>query len=63
MPLGTILSKQAIHTLTQLHAELAGKIEGNRKKKGGVRRDGTSKPEYRFEILITVLGFYCAGAP
>jgi hypothetical protein len=31
MPLGTILSKQAIHTLTQLHAELAGKIEGNRK--------------------------------
>jgi hypothetical protein len=31
MPLGTILSKQALHTLTQLHAELAGKIEGNRK--------------------------------
>src|SRR5579872_4525216 len=31
MPLGTILSKQAIHTLTQLHAELAGKIETNRK--------------------------------
>jgi hypothetical protein len=31
MPLGTILSKQAINTLTQLHAELAGKIEGNRK--------------------------------
>jgi hypothetical protein len=32
MPLGTILSKQALHTLTQLHAELAGKIEGNRKQ-------------------------------
>lgn len=31
MPLGTILSKQAIHTLSQLHAELAGKIETNRK--------------------------------
>jgi len=31
MPLGTILSKQAIHTLTQLHTELAGKIESNRK--------------------------------
>jgi hypothetical protein len=31
MPLGTILSKQAIHTLTQLHAEIAGKIETNRK--------------------------------
>jgi hypothetical protein len=32
MPLGTILSKQALHTLTQLHSELAGKIEGNRKQ-------------------------------
>jgi len=31
MPLGTILSKQAIHTFTQLHAGLAGKIETNRK--------------------------------
>jgi hypothetical protein len=31
MPLGTILSKQAINTLTQLHAELAGKIDSNRK--------------------------------
>jgi len=31
MPRAEILSKQAIHTLTQLHAELAGKIEGNRK--------------------------------
>jgi hypothetical protein len=31
MPLGTILTKQAMNTLTQLHAELAGKIEGNRK--------------------------------
>lgn len=31
MPLGTILSKQAINTLTQLHAELAGKIDYNRK--------------------------------
>jgi hypothetical protein len=31
VPLGTILSKQAIHTLTQLHAELAGNIESNRK--------------------------------
>lgn len=29
MPLGTILSKQALNTLVQLHAELAGKIEGN----------------------------------
>lgn len=29
MPLGTILSKQAVHTLTQLHAELAGKIKAN----------------------------------
>lgn len=31
MPRAEILSKQALHTLTQLHAELAGKIEGNRK--------------------------------
>jgi hypothetical protein len=31
MPRAEILSKQAIHTLTQLHAELAGKIETNRK--------------------------------
>ncbi len=30
MPLGTILSKQAINTLTQPHAEIAGKIESNR---------------------------------
>ena len=27
MPRAEILSKQAIHTLTRLHAELAGKIE------------------------------------
>jgi hypothetical protein len=31
MPLGHILTKQALNTLTQLHAELAGKIEQNRK--------------------------------
>lgn len=31
MPRAQILSKQALHTLTQLHAELAGKIETNRK--------------------------------
>jgi hypothetical protein len=31
MPRAEILSKQAMHTLTQLHAELAGKIETNRK--------------------------------
>jgi len=31
MPRAQILSKQAVHTLTQLHAELAGKIESNRK--------------------------------
>jgi len=31
MPRAEILSKQAVHTLTQLHAELAGKIETNRK--------------------------------
>jgi len=31
MPRAEILSKQAIHTLTQLHAGLAGKIETNRK--------------------------------
>ena len=31
MPRAEILSKQALNTLTQLHAELAGKIEGNRK--------------------------------
>jgi hypothetical protein len=30
MPRAEILSKQAIFTLTQLHAELAGKIETNR---------------------------------
>jgi hypothetical protein len=30
MPRAEILSKQALHTLTQLHAELAGKIETNR---------------------------------
>jgi hypothetical protein len=29
MPRAEILSKQALHTLTQLHAELAGKIETN----------------------------------
>jgi hypothetical protein len=37
MPLATILSKQALHTLTQLHAELAGKIEGNRKSDDKLR--------------------------
>jgi hypothetical protein len=31
MPRAEILSKQALHTLTQLHAELGGKIETNRK--------------------------------
>ncbi|WP_338821558.1 hypothetical protein [Bradyrhizobium septentrionale] len=31
MPRAEILSKQALHTLSQLHAELAGKIDGNRK--------------------------------
>jgi hypothetical protein len=31
MPLGKILSTQAIRTLTQLHAEIGGKIETNRK--------------------------------
>lgn len=31
MPRAEILSKQALHTLIQLHAELAGKIETNRK--------------------------------
>ncbi|MCU1250010.1 MAG: hypothetical protein JWQ49_3039 [Edaphobacter sp.] len=31
MPRAEILSKQALNTLTQLHAELAGKIETNRK--------------------------------
>ena len=31
MPRAEILSKQALHTLTQLHAELAKKIETNRK--------------------------------
>lgn len=31
MPRAVMLSKQALHTLTQLHAELAGKIETNRK--------------------------------
>jgi hypothetical protein len=31
MPHAKILSKQALNTLTQLHAELAGKIETNRK--------------------------------
>lgn len=31
MPVGHILTKQALNTLTQLHAELAGKIESNRK--------------------------------
>jgi hypothetical protein len=31
MPSAEILSKQALCTLTQLHAELAGKIETNRK--------------------------------
>jgi hypothetical protein len=30
MPRVEILSKQALHTLTQLHAELAGKVETNR---------------------------------
>jgi hypothetical protein len=31
MPRAEILSTQAIHTLIQLHAELAGKIETNHK--------------------------------
>jgi hypothetical protein len=31
MPRAEILSKQALHTITQLHAELAGKIETNSK--------------------------------
>ena len=31
MPSAEILSKQALHTLRQLHAELGGKIETNRK--------------------------------
>jgi hypothetical protein len=31
MPSAEILSKQALHTLKQLHAEWAGKIESNRK--------------------------------
>jgi hypothetical protein len=31
MPRAEILSKQALHTLKQLHAELAGKIDANRK--------------------------------
>jgi hypothetical protein len=31
MPRAEILSKRALHTLTQLHSELAGKIETNRK--------------------------------
>jgi hypothetical protein len=31
MPRAEILSKQALHTLKQLHAELAGKIEASRK--------------------------------
>jgi len=30
MPLGHILTKQALNTLTQLHAELAGKISDNK---------------------------------
>src|SRR5260370_27097414 len=30
MPKAEISSKQALHTLTQLHAEVAGKIETNR---------------------------------
>ena len=29
----------------------------------GVRKDGARKPRYRFEILIIVLGYYCAGSP
>ena len=37
MPCAEILSKQAIHPLTQLHAELAGKIDTNRKS-GDKRR-------------------------
>ena len=32
-------------------------------ERGGVRKDGVRKPRYRFEILIIVLGFYCAGSP
>jgi hypothetical protein len=31
MPLGHILTKQALNALTQLHSELAGKIESNQK--------------------------------
>jgi hypothetical protein len=37
MPRAEILSKQALHTLTQLHAELAGKIETNRKSGNKLR--------------------------
>jgi hypothetical protein len=31
MPRAEILSKQALNTLSQLHAELGGKVESNRK--------------------------------
>jgi hypothetical protein len=37
MPRAEILSKQALHTLTQLHAELAGKIETNCKSGNKLR--------------------------
>jgi hypothetical protein len=37
MPIAEILSKQALHTIIQLHAELAGKIETNSKSDDKLR--------------------------
>ena len=37
MPRAEILSKRALHTLIQIHAELAGTIETNRKSRDKLR--------------------------
>ena len=56
MPVGHILSKQALNTLTQLHGELAGKIETNRKS-GDKLRSGMPNGQhfqvtYIFQLMV-----------
>lgn len=50
MPQGKILPYHALKTLTQLHAELAGKIEGNRKS-GDVLRSQMIQVEAVMKML------------
>jgi hypothetical protein len=60
MPRAEILSKQALHTLTYLHAELAGKIGTNRKS-----GDKLCGQMVQVEAVIKVLepDFQCPAGP